>query len=112
MMLSRTGRDRASLSIVARWVRAGGHHGVVWWVRPTGGPHLLLLLLGACLVLHAAHMNQVLPSPGCPPTAIGHHPTAFNALSTTLGFGLSCKADLCCVTACASAVCLRVDWHT
>ena len=45
MMLSRTGLDRASLSIVARSVRAGGHHGVVWQVRPTGGQHLLLLLL-------------------------------------------------------------------
>ena len=40
-----TGRDRASLSIVARSVRAGGHHGVVWRVRPSGGLHRLLLLL-------------------------------------------------------------------
>ena len=34
---------------MARSVRAGGHHGVVWRVCPTGGPHrlLLLLLLGA-----------------------------------------------------------------
>ena len=30
MMLSRTGRDRASLSIAARSVGANGHHGVVW----------------------------------------------------------------------------------
>ena len=30
------------------WVRAGGHHGDVPRVRPTGGPHLLLLLLCVC----------------------------------------------------------------
>ena len=44
MMLSQTGRDRASPSIAARSVGAGGHHGVVWWVHPTGVPYLLLLL--------------------------------------------------------------------
>ena len=49
MMLSRTCRDRASLSIVVRSERASGHHGVVWRVRPTGGPHLLLLLLLLCV---------------------------------------------------------------
>ena len=42
MMLSRTGRDRASLWIAARLVGACRHHGVEWRVRPTGGPHLLL----------------------------------------------------------------------
>ena len=45
MMLSRTGWDRTPLSVAARPVRAGGHHGDVPRVRPTGGPHLLLLLL-------------------------------------------------------------------
>ena len=45
MMLSRTGRDRDPLSVAVRPVRAGGHHGDVPRVRPTGGLHLLLLLL-------------------------------------------------------------------
>ena len=31
------------LSVAVRPVRAGGHHGDVPRVRPTGGPHLLLL---------------------------------------------------------------------
>ena len=46
MMLSRSGRDRDPPCLSnARLMRAGRHHGVVWWVRPTGGRHLLLLLL-------------------------------------------------------------------
>ena len=40
MMLSRTGWDRASLSIAVRSVGAGGHHGVVWQVRPPPPPPL------------------------------------------------------------------------
>ena len=40
MMLSPTGPW-----IIARSVGAGGHHGVVWRMRRTGGLHLLLLLL-------------------------------------------------------------------
>ena len=45
MMLSRTGWDVTPLPVATRPVRAGGHHGDVPRVRPTGGPHLLLLLL-------------------------------------------------------------------
>ena len=44
MMLRRTGRDRDPLSVAVRPKRAGGHYGDVQRVRPTGGPHLLLLL--------------------------------------------------------------------
>ena len=45
MMLSRTGWDVTPLSVATRPVRAGGHHGDVPRVHPTGGLHLLLLLL-------------------------------------------------------------------
>ena len=45
MMLSSTGADRMPLWVAARPVRAGGHHRDMPRVSPTGGPHLLLLLL-------------------------------------------------------------------
>ena len=43
MMLRRVGTE-TPLSVAVRPVRAGGHHGDVPRGRPTGGPHLLLLL--------------------------------------------------------------------
>ena len=50
MMLSRTGRHRdPPCRSKARSMRAGRHHGVVWRVHPTAGPHLLLLLLLMCV---------------------------------------------------------------
>ena len=58
MMLSRTGWDRPPLSVAARPVGAGGHHGDVPRVRPDrGAPLLLLLLLLAVTVVDPASQD-------------------------------------------------------
>ena len=59
MMLSRLGRDRdPPCRSNAGLMRAGRHHGVVWRVRPTRGPHFLPLLMHRVLMCTRCSCTQ------------------------------------------------------
>mmetsp|Transcript_40764 Transcript_40764/g.68307 ORF Transcript_40764/g.68307 Transcript_40764/m.68307 type:complete len:129 (-) Transcript_40764:2852-3238(-) len=62
MMLSRTGWDETPLPVARQTVGAGGHHGDVPRGRPTGGPHLLLLLRGCMCVTQSCMMQKPAPT--------------------------------------------------